>query len=1131
MKMSGPALLCAVVGLLAFTAAPALGAPPEAPETLAPEAGPGASTILRGVIDPKVAVFPVAPGTYQFLYNVGGGCEGGGAAPESPGMYFGLESELVSQSVTGLAPGSEYTVCLRAINSKGEASALTEAHFRTPEAPETLAAGSVTPATAKLNGVLNPGGKGEAGSYQFLYAAGESCQGGQATFEVPSTGARETVPSVEVSGLTPGVEYTFCLLVRNEQGGVALGEPKSFTTGAVAPIIEKYEGRDDEYATEVSATSATLGVEINPGGADTTYYVQYGSSEAYGSETAPVSAGAQSTPLAVQVKVTGLNAGATYHFHFVISSNVKQGVKGEPVSFTTQPATTAFALPDNRAWELVSPPNKRGGFLQALSAEGPIQAAEDGSAFTYGDLVPPESEPQGNGGLGGGFSQLRSVRGAQGWSTRDIASPHDGPPLSNFELSEYLVFSPDLSTALLDPLGEDNTLLSAQASEPTPYIRRESLCDTPATAAECYLPVLTGKQPYADVPPGTEFGKHGGTFVWFEGGVFEGASSDLSHVVLRSNVQLTTTPTPLEGQEIYEWVAGAPPAQALQLVSVLPAGEGGKPAKLGSVGVGANEEQAVSGARYAVSSAGSRVFWSAAPKEGGVALYMRDTAKGETLRLDVQQPGAPSGEPAGAIFQAASADGSRVYFTDSQRLTEHSGSAQEPKLEDGDLYECRIVEEAGHLKCELTDLTPESGGRSAEVQNILSGVSEDGSYVYFVANGVLGDAAAHGATQGECARHGNTASSATCNLYEYHAGVITFIRALGAEDEHDWGSNEVLFHDISLLTAQASRNGRFLAFMSSRSLTGYDNRDAVSGKPDQEVYLYDAGSGRLVCASCNPTGARPAGIEVGEFNQGKHKADIAAVLSTVGGQNFTKESWVAANLPYSWVGQARRASVYQQRYLTNDGRLFFNASDALVPGDVNGNEDVYEFEPSGIRSPEGKELCTAAGTTYSPRSAGCVSLISSGTASEESGFLDASAVGPGGEEAEDVFFLTAGRLSPLDTDTAYDVYDAHTCSGAAPCFVAGEAPPACSGEASCRPAPSPQPQTFGPPPSATFSGPGNLTPTPPPRGKPKTAAQLRAEKLAVALKLCRKKHNRHKRLACEKQAHKRYPSKSSKGGK
>src|SRR6185437_6187666 len=77
-------------------------------------------------------------------------------------------------------------------------------------------------------------------------------------------------------------------------------------------------------------------------------------------------------------------------------------------------------------------------------------------------------------------------------------------------------------------------------------------------------------------------------------------------------------------------------------------------------------------------------------------LYMRDTARGETVKLDVQQPGVPNGGTPYAEFQIASEDGSRVFFTDAdqeQRLTPNSGS------QGYDMYECEIVEEAGKPKC------------------------------------------------------------------------------------------------------------------------------------------------------------------------------------------------------------------------------------------------------------------------------------------------------------------------------------------------------------------------------------------------------------------------------------------------
>ncbi len=119
--------------------------------------------------------------------------------------------------------------------------------------------------------------------------------------------------------------------------------------------------------------------------------------------------------------------------------------------------------------------------------------------------------------------------------------------------------------------------------------------------------------------------------------------------------------------------------------------------------------------------------------------------------------------------------------------------------------------------------------------------------------------------------------------------------------------------------------------------------------------------------------------------------------------------------------------------------------------------------------------------------------------------------------------MTTGKLAPQDTDSAYDVYDAHLCTVASPCIAPPSGSPApCATADACRSAPTPQPGVFGAPPSATFTGPGNVTAPPPPAAKGKTAAQIRAEKLKKALKACRRKHNKHKRQTCEKQAKRLY---------
>ncbi len=529
-------------------------------------------------------------------------------------------------------------------------------------------------------------------------------------------------------------------------------------------------------------------------------------------------------------------------------------------------------------------------------------------------------------------------------------------------------------------------------------------------------------------------------------------------------------------------------------------------------------------ARHAISDDGSRVFWTA---DNG-HLYMRDMVSHKTLQLDVPEPECPSEDECGegAVdpeFQEASSSGSRVFFADTQKLTAHGGAYTEVRNvpnSAADLYECKVEEVVGELKCNLSDLAP-SGGQLGSVL----GSSEDGSWMYFVANGVLanGGVSVPGAVAGTCPDKsaGGQISQDSCNLYVRHDGVTSLVAVLSGGDFPDWSPRLVG------LTARVSPDGEWLAFMSQRSLTGYDNRDAVSGEPDEEVYLYDARTGGLVCASCDPTGGRPHGVQYsthGNFN-----------MRLAGGNSVWPETaWLAGNIP-TWTPYTQSSAVYQSRYLSDSGRLFFNSRDGLVPKDVNGNEDVYEYEPQGVGSQNA--LCgpgaAGGGEVFKPErsfevevegkseegaeGSGCVGLISSGSSPQESAFLDAS------ETGGDVFFLTTEKLASQDFDTSYDVYDAQECTTLVPCLEASAAaPPACASEASCKAAPSPQPEIFGPSGSATFSGAGNLIPPQSVVVKPRTAAQFRAERLAKALKVCKKDRSKKKRAACEKQARKRY---------
>jgi hypothetical protein len=883
-------------------------------------------------------------------------------------------------------------------------------------------------------------------------------------------------------------------------GGLSLWAPAALAV--TPPVVE------DEFVSNVAATSATLHAKIDPEGSETTYRFEYGTSAAYGSSI-PVPdgiVGSGTTGVAVSAHPQGLSPYTTYHYRVVtLVASRSETVPGADGTFTTQRSGGGFALPDGRQWELVSPPNKHGALIASLKNVGPLQAAADGSGIAYQVNVPTEAEPAGYGQQNLVFIQARSDRGPGGWSSRDIAVPRDLPTGHTSPGTEYVAFSRDLSLALAYPFSEDGTmLLSSEASEPTIYLRREGLCDAPASASACYQPLVTGKEGFSDVPSGTQFAGFGAL-------EFEGSTLDMSKVVLDSQVALTSVP--ISEPEIYEWSGGAPAAERLQLVSVLPASEGGEPAP-GHVFVGSRMGAGQkSAARNVISHDGSRVFWSAEVNYG-FRLYMRDTVKGETVRLDVKQPGAPNlgnGEPE-AHFQIASSDGSRVFFTDVQPLTPVSGGGGESE----DLYECEILEEAGHLGCRLTDLTPPRSGQDAEVGSFVLGGSEDGSYVYFVANGVLSEGSN---SQGETAKQGECyyfisapPAGTTCNVYEYHDGVVKFVAGLSVEDEWDWAYPGFRASFIDE-TSRVSSDGRYLAFMSDRPLTGYDNRDVGNGRPAMEVYLYDEQSGRLRCASCNPTGSRPVAFEAGEFDISstkKVRPNMVDVKPNSFGGNaaYHESNMVAANIPGGNTLDTSEG-VYQPRVLSDGGRLFFNSSDALVPQDVNGEEDVYEFEPEGTGD------CAASSVTFVSGEGGCVSLISAGTSSEESAFVDAS------EGGGDVFFLTSSRLASTDVDTAIDIYDAHTCTVSVPCVAAPVGPPPCSSGDSCKAAPSPQPSIFGAPASATFVGAGNVLGSSVSGVKPRSLT--RAQKLAQALRACRKRPKR-KRAVCERRARARYAS-------
>jgi Peptidase A4 family len=87
-------------------------------------------------------------------------------------------------------------------------------------------------------------------------------------------------------------------------------------------------------ASNITSSGATLNGTVNPNGAATDYYFEYGTSAAYGSETTPVSAGSGKRAIAASADLTDLSASTTYYFQLV-AYNSRVTVDGGGSSFLT----------------------------------------------------------------------------------------------------------------------------------------------------------------------------------------------------------------------------------------------------------------------------------------------------------------------------------------------------------------------------------------------------------------------------------------------------------------------------------------------------------------------------------------------------------------------------------------------------------------------------------------------------------------------------------------------------------------------------------------------------------------------------------------------------------------------------
>ncbi len=780
------------------------------------------------------------------------------------------------------------------------------------------------------------------------------------------------------------------------------------------------------FATEVSSTDAVVEAQINPHfTTDTTYQVQYG--------TAPCSAGgcgaaAPVIPAQLEgadnvshptdpVLLSDLSPATTYHYRFVAQNGAGGPVVGPEGTFRTyssapplsscpnDPLRTGPAanLPDCRGYEMVSPLDKEGGELYVLP-DVPNYAAELNQGAPDGNAFTYSSYRAFADPTSAPYTSQYLARRdpASGWSSEQISPPRERVLRSGL-FSQFKSFAENLSSGWLVTDSEPTLAPGAVPGFSNLYRR-----DNGSGAFETQCPVAPPQQSVS------EFNLEP-----------QGASTDGSHLLIRANDRLTPDAAPIKNPQLYECVDDA----QLRLVSVLPDGQASPTGGAAGVAVGV-----IDGSNFresltdgAISSNGSRIFWTAPmtndPSHSGDlfgALYVRFSGQ---LSVEIA--------PANARFRTASPDGTRAIYTVNDQLFEASigngSSASDPI--------------------------------AGEVEGLM-GTSEDTKLLYFVSREDL-----DGDGPGQVGK---------ANLYLYRAegGSYAFIAELSAEDAREGNVSPprpLILTPINKSpyrrSARISPDGLHAVFASSAPLTGYDNTDLASGKADAEVFRYDATADELLCLSCNPSGARPRGSDLGPLGF---------------------PYWVAATIP-GWAYQH-----HGSRALSEDGsRVFFEAEDALALADTNGTRDVYQWEEAGAGS------CAATSPTYSPAAKGCIDLISSGKSPEPSELIDASTNG------SDVFFKTSSSLFASDPGQV-DLYDARIGGGFAP---PPPPPAACEGDACQPPAQAP---LFSSPSSSSFRGASNAGKNAKAPKRCRQAANRRARSSKSAKGRCPKPHRQTK---------------------
>ncbi len=956
-------------------------------------------------------------------------------------------------------------------------------------------ASDVDRTSATLNGAFL--GTNEETSYAFEWGL-TTGYGNTTPVKTVAPNAIENSVSEPLSGLQPQTLYHYRIVATNSKGE-SKAEDATFETKPAVP------GLTTDPATGIKTSVAELHGSFTGDGLDVKYFYEYGSSTLYGTTVPggelPAATGPTTIPGAV---IEGLQPLHTYHYR-VVAENSFGRTNGSDRTLVTNTAPIVVSLSSAHVTgttaELLATINPHGVPAEARFEYGPTTSY----GFTAPvDPIPAQETP---------FSVKADLTNLNGgvYHFRIVATNEFGESVSRDQTFNF--YSPECPNStvrqqtganslpdcrayeLVTPEDQGITIIypatvpfSATAIAPSrlAFVGAFGLIPGSGEAAnnngDLYVSTRTGrgwKTNYVGLPsskaalaggppwmiPSYEPDKFQqniladpslSTFVDWDNGIFhigelfeeEHPENSYAPYVWNSttNAQVDRWPTNVgaipNGVKFRGRTAASADLSHFVFSSDIPFAPGGEPGdvydndtsndtvEIASVKEGGEHiEEAVP---QDVSENGSRILMTVRPHEAGQPIPKEGDGE---LYLRVNGEHTYEIAPGHVIhYLDMTPDGEKIYFTTTAALLPEDTDTSV------DLYMWAEESDApGHLVEISKGNEPGTGNTDACSSNEgwteQCGIQPISFTNYTRSQGGLGGSPFSdnfiAPTNGDIyflspeQLAGNNGVNGEENLYDYIDGKLQFVTSLepsGVACTKDQGQE--FCSENAVARMETTPNDEYMAFVTGSKVTGYDNAG------HSEMYLWRPSAEEMLCVSCVPTGAPPT-------------ADA-------------------------------RAS-HNGRYLTDNGRTFFETEDALVVQDTNQSGDVYEYV-------DGRPQLITSGTNVGNESSGLATIMAL------PGLVGVSADGT------DVFISTYDTLVGQDRNgEAIKIYDARVGGG----FLFSPPVPPCVAADECH---GPSTEASPPSPNGTGSelgGSGNVQAAAKP--KPKKA------------KARHKRHKRHKK--------------------